>query len=111
MNEFEKKLFAFLLEATRATMSSMGAVDLKDFDPDVIEHARQHRLITNGQRYPFAISCITTMQALGFELLDWWRRECIPTLFTNLKRRNNPDVCRVDHEDILVFSRSPKVVS
>lgn len=61
--------------------------------------------IRNGWRYPFALSCITTMQALGFELIDWWRRECIPTLFVNLKRQKNPDACQVNHEDVLVFSR------
>jgi hypothetical protein len=66
--------------------------------------------IRQNRRYPFALLCITIMQALDFFLADWWRRDCIPTLFTNLKRQNNPEACKVDQEDVLIFSRYSRAV-
>ncbi len=90
---------AQVLEASTRVLRPDGLAILVTKDP-----------IRQNRRYPFAVLCITIMQALGFFLADWWRRDCIPTLFTNLKRQNNPDVCKVDQEDVLIFSRYSRAV-
>jgi DNA methylase len=62
--------------------------------------------IREGERYPFALRCILLMQALGCELRDWWRRDCVPSHFQHLQRRASPDAPRVNVEDVLVFERT-----
>jgi tRNA1(Val) A37 N6-methylase TrmN6 len=64
-------------------------------------------VVRNGLRVPFALENILMLEALGCELLDWWRRDCIPSLFANIQRAKNPDSARVDLEDVLVFRYTP----
>ncbi len=64
-------------------------------------------VVRNGLLIPFALENILMLEALGCTLLDWWRRDCIPSLFANIRRAKNPDSARVDLEDVLVFRYTP----
>ena len=68
-------------------------------------------VIRKGLRQPFALRNILMLEALGLELRDWWRRECIPSLFANVQRVQYPNSARVDHEDVLVFQKPLAVIA
>lgn len=62
-------------------------------------------VVRKGIRQPFALQNIHILEGLGLELRDWWRRRCIPSAFANVQRKQRPDACRVDLEDVLVFEK------
>ena len=61
--------------------------------------------IRQNRRQRFALQNILILEALGLEMRDWWRRECTPSLYANVQRKQFPDAPRVDHEDVLVFQK------
>jgi hypothetical protein len=61
--------------------------------------------VRKNLRQPFAFQNIHLLEALGLVLRDWWRRECVPSLFANVQRKRNLDAPRIDHEDVLVFEK------
>jgi 16S rRNA G966 N2-methylase RsmD len=66
--------------------------------------------IRQNRRQRFALQNILILEALGLEMRDWWRRECTPSLYANVQRKQFPDAPRVDHEDVLVFQKPRGVV-
>jgi DNA methylase len=61
--------------------------------------------VRDGLRQPFALENIRILEGLGLVMRDWWRRKCVPSLFANVQRKQNPDAPRVDLEDVLVFEK------